>query len=159
MPCAAWQKTRGAGLTVIFGCGGDRDRGKRPLMGEIAVRLADRVVITSDNPRSEKPEAILEEIRVGAPTADVIVDRGEAIRRTVLAAHPGEVILLAGKGHEPYQEIAGVRRPFSDVDEARAALALRKGELRMSMMSLHQAAQAMAGELIGADAMIEGGVD
>ncbi|WP_319241076.1 UDP-N-acetylmuramoyl-L-alanyl-D-glutamate--2,6-diaminopimelate ligase [uncultured Propionivibrio sp.] len=119
-------KTRGAGLTVIFGCGGDRDRGKRPLMGEIAVRLADRVVITSDNPRSEKPEAILDDIRVGAPTAEVIADRGEAIRRTVLAAHPGEVILLAGKGHEPYQEVAGVRRPFSDVDEARAALALRK---------------------------------
>ena len=118
--------TRGAGLTVIFGCGGDRDRGKRPLMGEIAVRLADRVVLTSDNPRSEQPEAILNEIRRGAPDASVIVDRGEAIRRTVLAAHPAEVILLAGKGHEPYQEIAGVRRPFSDVEEARAALAARK---------------------------------
>ena len=118
--------TRGAGLTVIFGCGGDRDRGKRPLMGEIAVRLADRVVLTSDNPRSEQPEAILDEIRRGAPDASVIVDRGEAIRRTVLAAHPAEVILLAGKGHEPYQEIAGVRRPFSDVEEARAALAARK---------------------------------
>ena len=118
--------TRGAGLTVIFGCGGDRDRGKRPLMGEIAVRLADRVVLTSDNPRSEQPEAILDEIRQGAPDASVIVDRGEAIRRTVLAAHPAEVILLAGKGHEPYQEIAGVRRPFSDVEEARAALAARK---------------------------------
>lgn len=118
--------TRGAGLTVIFGCGGDRDRGKRPLMGEIAVRFADRVVLTSDNPRSEQPEAILDEIRKGAPDARVIVDRGEAIRRTVLAAHPAEVILLAGKGHEPYQEIAGVRRPFSDVEEARAALAARK---------------------------------
>ena len=118
--------TRGAKLTVIFGCGGDRDRGKRPLMGEIAVRLADRVVLTSDNPRSEKPEAILDEIRTGAPGAEVIVDRAEAIRRTVLAAHPAEVILLAGKGHEPYQEIAGVRRPFSDVEEARAALAARK---------------------------------
>ena len=118
--------TRGAGLTVIFGCGGDRDRGKRPLMGEIAVRLADRVVLTSDNPRSEQPEAILDEIRRGAPDASVIVDRGEAIRRTVLAAHPAEVILLAGKGHEPYQEIAGVRRPFSDVEEARAALDARK---------------------------------
>ena len=118
--------TRGAGLTVIFGCGGDRDRGKRPLMGEIAVRLADRVVLTSDNPRSEQPEAILDEIRRGAPDASVIVDRGEAIRRTVLAAHPAEVILLAGKGHEPYQEIAGVRRPFSDVEEARAGLAARK---------------------------------
>ena len=119
-------QTRGAGLTVIFGCGGDRDRGKRPLMGEIAVRLADRVVLTSDNPRSEAPEAILAEISAGAPGAEVVVDRAEAIRRTVLAAGPGEVILLAGKGHEPYQEIAGVRRPFSDADEARAALAARK---------------------------------
>ena len=70
--------------------------------------------------------SMIDEIRRGAPDASVIVDRGEAIRRTVLAAHPAEVILLAGKGHEPYQEIAGVRRPFSDVEEARAALAARK---------------------------------
>lgn len=95
-------------------------------MGEIARCLADRVVLTSDNPRSEAPEAILAEISAGAPGAEVVVDRAEAIRRTVLAAGPGEVILLAGKGHEPYQEIAGVRRPFSDADEARAALAARK---------------------------------
>lgn len=118
--------TRGAGLTVVFGCGGDRDRGKRPLMGEIAVRLADRVVLTSDNPRSEVPAGIIEEIRVGAPGAEIIVDRAEAIRQAILSAHPAEVILLAGKGHEPYQEIAGVRRPFSDVNEARMALATRK---------------------------------
>ena len=118
-------KARGAGLTVVFGCGGDRDRGKRPLMGEI-VNLADRVVLTSDNPRSEKPEAILDEIRVAAPEAEVIVDRAEAIRSAVLAAHPAEVILLAGKGHEPYQEIAGIRRPFSDVKEAQAALIARR---------------------------------
>ena len=95
-------------------------------MGEIAVRLADRVVLTSDNPRSEKPEAILDEIRVAAPEAEVIVDRAEAIRSTVLAAHPSEVILLAGKGHEPYQEIAGIRRPFSDVKEAQDALIARR---------------------------------
>lgn len=119
-------QARGAGLTVVFGCGGDRDRGKRPLMGEIAVRLADRVVLTSDNPRSERPEAILDEIRVAAPGAEVVVDRAEAIRRTVLAAHPAEVILLAGKGHEPYQEVAGVRRPFSDVNEVLAALTVRR---------------------------------
>ncbi len=116
---------RGAGLTVIFGCGGDRDRGKRPLMGEIAARLADRVVLTSDNPRSEAPEAIIADIRAGAPAAEIIVERAAAIRATVLAAHPAEVVLLAGKGHEPYQEIAGVRRPFSDAAEARAALAAR----------------------------------
>ncbi len=117
---------RGAGLTVVFGCGGDRDRGKRPLMGEIATRLADRVVLTSDNPRSEDAQAIIDEIRVAASGAEVIADRAQAIRQTILAAHPAEVILLAGKGHEPYQEIAGVRRPFSDVNEARAALAARR---------------------------------
>jgi UDP-N-acetylmuramoyl-L-alanyl-D-glutamate--2,6-diaminopimelate ligase len=117
---------RGAGLVAVFGCGGDRDRGKRALMGAIAVQRADRVVLTSDNPRSEEPAAILAEIRVAAPGAEVIVDRAEAIRRTILAAHPADVILLAGKGHEPYQEIAGVRRPFSDVAEARAALAARQ---------------------------------
>ncbi len=121
-------QARGAGLTVIFGCGGDRDRGKRPLMGEIAARLADRVVLTSDNPRSEDPAAILDEIRAAAPQAEVIADRAQAIRRSVLAAHPAEVILLAGKGHEPYQEIAGVRRPFSDVDAALAALEARREE-------------------------------
>ena len=119
-------KARGAGLVVVFGCGGDRDRGKRPLMGEIAMRLADRVVLTSDNPRSENPQAILDEIRVGAPMAEVIADRAEAIQRTILAAHPADVVLLAGKGHEPYQEIAGVRRPFSDLAEARLALSARQ---------------------------------
>ncbi|MBK9027649.1 MAG: UDP-N-acetylmuramoyl-L-alanyl-D-glutamate--2,6-diaminopimelate ligase [Propionivibrio sp.] len=118
-------KARGAALVAVFGCGGDRDRGKRSLMGEIATQLADRVVLTSDNPRNEQPLAILEEIRAGARTAELIVDRAEAIRRTILAAHPADVILLAGKGHEPYQEIAGLRRPFSDAAEARLALAAR----------------------------------
>ncbi len=117
---------RGASLVAVFGCGGDRDRGKRPLMGGIAVQHADRVVLTSDNPRSENPVAILDEIRSAAPGAEVIADRGVAIRQTILAAHPADVILLAGKGHEPYQEIAGVRRPFSDLAEAQAALAARR---------------------------------
>jgi UDP-N-acetylmuramyl-tripeptide synthetase len=117
---------RGAGLSVVFGCGGDRDRGKRPLMGEIAIRLADRVVVTSDNPRSEDPATIIEEICTAAHGAEIIPDRAEAIRRTILSAHPAEVILLAGKGHEPYQEIAGERRPFSDLEQARAALAARQ---------------------------------
>lgn len=119
---------RGASLVAVFGCGGDRDRGKRPLMGEIATRLADRVVLTSDNPRSEDPLAILGEIREAAASAEVIADRAEAIRKTILEAHPADVILLAGKGHEPYQEIAGVRRPFSDVTQAQAALAARREE-------------------------------
>ncbi len=120
---------RGAGLACVFGCGGDRDRGKRPLMGAIAARLADRVVLTSDNPRSEDAQAILAEIRAGVPAGarvEVVADRAEAIARAVAEAHPAEVVLLAGKGHEPYQEIAGVRRPFSDLAEAAAALAARR---------------------------------
>jgi UDP-N-acetylmuramyl tripeptide synthase len=119
---------RGGRLIAVFGCGGDRDRGKRPLMGEVASRLADSVVLTSDNPRSENPGEILRQISVAAPEAEIIEDRGEAIRRTILQAATSDVVLLAGKGHEPYQEIAGVRRPFSDIDEARAALAARVEE-------------------------------
>ena len=119
-------KARGAGLTVIFGCGGDRDQGKRPLMGAVAAQFADRVVLTSDNPRSEDAGAIIAQIRVGAPAAEVNQDRGEAIAQAVASAHPADVLLIAGKGHEFYQEIAGVRRPFSDVAEANAALASRK---------------------------------
>lgn len=121
---------RGAALTVVFGCGGDRDRGKRPLMGEVAARYADRVVLTSDNPRSEDPDAILADICVAAPSAEVIADRAEAIRRTIVSAHPAEVVLIAGKGHESYQEIAGVRRPFSDIAQASAALVARREAVR-----------------------------
>ena len=117
---------RGGRLIAVFGCGGDRDRGKRPLMGEVASRLADRVVLTSDNPRSEEPAAILAEIGIAAPDAEIIEDRALAIRRTIVGAAAADVVLLAGKGHEPYQEIAGVKRPFSDRDEAIAALALRQ---------------------------------
>ena len=117
---------RGGRLIALFGCGGDRDRGKRPLMGEVAKRLADRVILTSDNPRSEVPAAIVAEIAIGVPDAEIIEDRGAAIRRAILGAAVADVILLAGKGHEPYQEIAGVKRPFSDIDEAAAALALRQ---------------------------------
>jgi UDP-N-acetylmuramoyl-L-alanyl-D-glutamate--2,6-diaminopimelate ligase len=117
---------RGAGLTVIFGCGGDRDQGKRPLMGAVAAQFADRVVLTSDNPRSEDAGAIIGQIRVGAPTAEVNPDRAEAIAQAIASAHPADVLLIAGKGHESYQEIAGVRRPFSDVAAANAALAARK---------------------------------
>jgi UDP-N-acetylmuramoyl-L-alanyl-D-glutamate--2,6-diaminopimelate ligase len=117
---------RGGQLIAVFGCGGDRDSGKRPLMGEVARRLADRVVLTNDNPRSENPAAILAEISLGAPEAEVIEDRATAIRQTLGAVAANDVVLLAGKGHEAYQEIAGVRRPFSDIDEARAALNTRR---------------------------------
>lgn len=121
-------RARGGALIAVFGCGGDRDRGKRPQMGAIADEFADRVVLTSDNPRSEAPAAIIAEIWAAAPNAEVIVDRAEAIAKTVASASASDVILLAGKGHEPYQEIAGVRRPFSDVTAARAALAARGGK-------------------------------
>ncbi len=113
-------------LLCLFGCGGDRDRGKRPLMASIAERLADRVVVTDDNPRNESPAAILADIRAGfdAPdNAEFVEGRGAAIARLVASARPGDVVLLAGKGHEDYQEIAGVRQPFSDLQEAAAALA------------------------------------
>ena len=119
---------RGGQLIVAFGCGGDRDRGKRPQMGEVAGRLADRVVLTSDNPRSENPAAIIADIRAAAPSAEIIEERAEAIRRTILASGARDVVLLAGKGHEPYQEIAGVRHPFLDAGAARAALASWKNK-------------------------------
>ncbi|MDR2788938.1 MAG: UDP-N-acetylmuramoyl-L-alanyl-D-glutamate--2,6-diaminopimelate ligase [Candidatus Accumulibacter sp.] len=117
---------RGGRLIAVFGCGGERDRGKRPLMGEVAHRLADRVILTSDNPRGENPAAILAEIGAAAPHAEIIEDRAAAIRRTILAAAADDVVLLAGKGHESCQEIAGGQRPFSDADEARAALDARR---------------------------------
>ena len=113
-------------LVAVFGCGGDRDQGKRPLMGEVARRLADAVVVTSDNPRREDPAAIIADILPGAPGATVIVDRAAAIGQAIGAAGPTDVVLLAGKGHEPYQEVAGVRRPFSDIEQAGAALAARR---------------------------------
>ncbi len=121
-------QARGGRLWCVFGCGGNRDATKRPLMGAIAVAHADRVVITSDNPRDEPPDTILAQILAGAvghDEVDVIEDRRAAIAHAVADAAPGDVVLLAGKGHEDYQEIAGVKRPFSDIDEARAALVRR----------------------------------
>jgi UDP-N-acetylmuramoyl-L-alanyl-D-glutamate--2,6-diaminopimelate ligase len=111
-------------LWCVFGCGGDRDRGKRPLMGEIAARLADHVIVTSDNPRSEQPEAIVREILAGAGDGvDVEVDRRSAIERAVGAAQAGDVVVIAGKGHEQGQEFAnGEKHPFDDVTVAREAL-------------------------------------
>jgi UDP-N-acetylmuramoyl-L-alanyl-D-glutamate--2,6-diaminopimelate ligase len=120
-------RSRGGKLACVFGCGGDRDRGKRRLMGEVASRQADFVWLTSDNPRSEDPAAIIADIvpGVNAPH-EIRLDRRDAIRAAVAAARAGDVVLVAGKGHEPYQEIAGRRHPFSDADEARAALAERR---------------------------------
>ena len=120
---------RGGKLVCVFGCGGDRDPGKRPQMGAIAERLADAVVVTSDNPRSENPQAIIEQILAGMTSSPAVEpERAAAIDAAVAAADARDVILLAGKGHEPYQEIAGVRLPFSDLDSAKSALARRHGE-------------------------------
>jgi UDP-N-acetylmuramoyl-L-alanyl-D-glutamate--2,6-diaminopimelate ligase len=110
-------------LTVVFGCGGDRDRGKRPQMGAIAARLADRVIVTDDNPRTEDPRAIRAEILAAAPKAEEIGDRARAIRAAVEALQAGDVVLVAGKGHEPGQTVGTEVRPFSDHDAVRAALA------------------------------------
>ncbi|MBV9195157.1 MAG: UDP-N-acetylmuramoyl-L-alanyl-D-glutamate--2,6-diaminopimelate ligase [Solirubrobacterales bacterium] len=109
---------------VVFGCGGDRDRGKRPLMGEIARRLADRVIVTSDNPRSEDPEAIIEEILAGSGRdVEHDPDRREAIATAIAGAGTGDVVVIAGKGHEQGQEFAGGRKvPFDDVGVARELL-------------------------------------
>jgi UDP-N-acetylmuramoyl-L-alanyl-D-glutamate--2,6-diaminopimelate ligase len=112
-------------LLCLFGCGGDRDSGKRPLMGEVAERLADRVLVTDDNPRGEDPQQILADIRAGfaePPRAQFLSGRGEAIAQLIAEASVDDVILLAGKGHEDYQEIAGQRHPFSDIEAARHAL-------------------------------------
>jgi UDP-N-acetylmuramoyl-L-alanyl-D-glutamate--2,6-diaminopimelate ligase len=113
-------------VIVVFGAGGDRDRGKRPLMGEIAARLADLAIVTSDNPRSEDPEAIVEEVLAGARGGNVEreVDRRAAIARAVGLARAGDIVVIAGKGHEQGQEFAGGRKePFDDVTVAREALA------------------------------------
>jgi UDP-N-acetylmuramoyl-L-alanyl-D-glutamate--2,6-diaminopimelate ligase len=115
-------------LICVFGCGGDRDAGKRPEMGRIAARFADRIMVTSDNPRSEDPSAIANAVARGVRDEGnrrwtIEVDRGDAIRTAIGAAKAGDVVLVAGKGHETYQERDGVRTPFSDTDVAAAALA------------------------------------
>ena len=110
-------------LVCVFGCGGERDRGKRPLMGEVATRLADEVIITSDNPRSEDARAIIGEIAAGAGANHHIEqDRAAAIYRAIRDARKGDVVLIAGKGHEAYQEIGGQKYPFSDQEVARQVL-------------------------------------
>jgi UDP-N-acetylmuramoyl-L-alanyl-D-glutamate--2,6-diaminopimelate ligase len=121
-------RTLGDGrLIVVFGAGGDRDQDKRPLMGQVARQLADVVIVTSDNPRSEEPLAIIEDVLVGAGTeVEVDPDRASAIRRAVGAAEAGDVVVIAGKGHEQGQELGGVVTPFDDREVARAALRARR---------------------------------
>jgi UDP-N-acetylmuramoyl-L-alanyl-D-glutamate--2,6-diaminopimelate ligase len=118
----------GSRILCIVGCGGDRDRGKRPEMARIAATLADQTILTSDNPRTEKPEDILDEMWPGVPEEKQkqvlrITDRKEAIRTGVMMAKPGDILLVAGKGHEKYQEINGHRYPFDDKKVLAEALA------------------------------------
>ncbi len=129
---AARSVTRGRVL-VVFGCGGDRDRGKRPLMGEIGARLADRAFVTSDNPRSEEPLAIIDEIVAGVPAARIGVvtvepDRRAAIRLALGEARAGDAVVIAGKGHEQGQIIGDRRIPFDDCTVASELLAELRGE-------------------------------
>jgi UDP-N-acetylmuramoyl-L-alanyl-D-glutamate--2,6-diaminopimelate ligase len=133
-------------VVTVFGAGGDRDRTKRPLMGAVAARLSDLVIVTSDNPRTEDPERIIDEVRRGilmpadrlAPKGQkgtpslAIVDRAEAIEKAIKDARSGDLILLAGKGHEKYQVIGDREIPFDDVEVARAALARRRSRSRVS---------------------------
>jgi UDP-N-acetylmuramoyl-L-alanyl-D-glutamate--2,6-diaminopimelate ligase len=112
-------------VLVVFGAGGDRDRGKRPLMGKVAVDRADVVVVTSDNPRSEEPLAVIQDILQGTGLdVEIDPDRRSAIARAISLAEPGDVVVVAGKGHEQGQEIAGRKEPFDDRDVAREALQL-----------------------------------
>jgi UDP-N-acetylmuramoyl-L-alanyl-D-glutamate--2,6-diaminopimelate ligase len=141
--CAALKALEPRRLVVVFGCGGDRDRGKRPLMGEVAGKAADLAVVTSDNPRGELPDAILGEIVPGVEEAGLRLlhpdeardgargyvleaDRRAAIALAVDSARPGDVVLVAGKGHETYQIVGAEKRHFDDREEARRALEQRR---------------------------------
>jgi UDP-N-acetylmuramoyl-L-alanyl-D-glutamate--2,6-diaminopimelate ligase len=122
-------QARGGRLVIVFGAGGDRDRSKRAPMGVAASRFADRLVLTSDNPRSEDPLSILREVEAGVTAPRTVEpDRARAIALAIDEAADADVVLIAGKGHEPYQEVAGRREPFSDAEVAGAALARRAGK-------------------------------
>jgi UDP-N-acetylmuramoyl-L-alanyl-D-glutamate--2,6-diaminopimelate ligase len=124
-------QSRGGRLAVLFGAGGERDPAKRPLMGAVASRLADRVLVTSDNPRGEDPLAIIRQIEKGISSGhEAEPDRARAIQKVILECDKPDVVLIAGKGHETYQEIAGRRTHFSDEEQARAALGMRKNGRR-----------------------------
>ena len=154
---------RGGRLWCVFGCGGNRDAAKRPLMGAIAIKLAERVVVTSDNPRLESPDFILSQILVGTmghDEVDVIENRADAIRHAVTCAAAADVVLIAGKGHETYQDVAGAKFPFSDVAHATQALAARSAAARAlsagadaaAMMTLADAAAGLPGACVVGDA-------
>jgi UDP-N-acetylmuramoyl-L-alanyl-D-glutamate--2,6-diaminopimelate ligase len=121
-------QAQGGRLVCVFGCGGNRDASKRPVMGAVATRLADAVIVTSDNPRLEDPQAIVDQVLAGcggAPHVQARLDRTEAVAHALAEAAVADVVLIAGKGHEDYQDAGGVKRPYSDVDAAAAALQRR----------------------------------
>ncbi len=150
---------RGGRLCVVFGCGGDRDKGKRPQMGEVAARLADQVLLTSDNPRSEDPARIIAEIKAGAAQAESEVDRTLAIRRAIASAADADVVLLAGKGHEAYQESAGITdavlRSRTGAERTRSAPPGQAGGGVMNWL-LSDIQDAIGGRLVGADPALAG---
>ncbi|MGB8516976.1 MAG: cyanophycin synthetase, partial [Gallionella sp.] len=114
----------GGNLICVFGCGGNRDSGKRPMMGKVAEQFSDRCIVTSDNPRKEDPADIVAQITLGMVGKNhrVILDRELAIHHAISRAQPGDTVLIAGKGHEDYQEIGSTKFPFSDVQVAQFAL-------------------------------------
>ncbi len=121
-------QAQGGRLWCVFGCGGNRDASKRPVMGEVATRLADVVVVTSDNARLEDPQAIVDQVLAGCGDAihvRAVLDRTEAVHAALHEAAPEDVVLIAGKGHEDYLDVGGVKRPYSDIDTAAAALRAR----------------------------------
>ena len=128
----AVRQTAKGRIIALFGCGGDRDREKRPMMGEIGGRLSDFVILTSDNPRSEDPYAILASVEAGIKETDcpyiVVENRREAIAAALRMAQENDVIILAGKGHETYQEIQGVKYPFDERIVVQELLAEIRGE-------------------------------
>ena len=151
----------GGKLVCVFGCGGDRDRGKRSLMGAIATRFADKVIVTSDNPRTEDPRVIIADILAGCsgkPATEI--ERGAAIIRAIRNANPNDVVLIAGKGHEDSQEIGGGKIPFSDIAVARKVLvtdALHGDQAipgQGAMLNMNDAAQAAGGRFVGVEAQI-----
>ena len=120
-------RTRNEQVITIVGCGGDRDRTKRPVMAAIAADMSDRVILTSDNPRSENPDEIIREMQTGVPAERYqrvlsITNRAEAIKVACTLAQPGDILLIAGKGHEKYQEINGVKHPFDDFETVKKTL-------------------------------------
>ncbi|NYT69058.1 bifunctional UDP-N-acetylmuramoyl-L-alanyl-D-glutamate--2,6-diaminopimelate ligase MurE/UDP-N-acetylmuramoyl-tripeptide--D-alanyl-D-alanine ligase MurF [Pusillimonas noertemannii] len=151
--------SRGGRLICVFGCGGDRDKSKRPVMGRLADQLADMVILTNDNPRSEDPKAILDDILRGMPGRPLVEpDRAAAILQAVWRAEPADVVLLAGKGHETYQEIAGQRSAFDDREWSRLALTWRRGASLSSdsrRIAQGQIFLALAGERFDGHAYLE----